>query len=322
MLLSFVLHELGHALATVHVGKEVESAGLFFICIMPGAFVRLRGDVYTDLTKLDQLKIVCGGVWHNAVLCGVTAMALANLKLLLTPFYADGNAVVVNISPWSPLSAHLETGDHIISLNNDELHSSADWDRRLLAHPSSYQDGARGVCWEVNVVLHHHGARLECCMQNTVEKQFDGDACFSYMDAGNTDSFCAPASAVDAGASTLCRSNDDCPAEAGACCVQPAAAGATNTIQVALSIRSSEGKVRVVHYMGNTEELRTLVQLTDLMPRFTFGSTQFLACALAIPALVEYATKLLFQASMSLLVINSLPVPAVDGFAILKIIRS
>jgi len=46
---------------------RVSAFGLFIMYIYPGAFVDIGESVH-KLPPLAQLRIFCGGVWHNAVL--------------------------------------------------------------------------------------------------------------------------------------------------------------------------------------------------------------------------------------------------------------
>ena len=57
---------------------RVNGFGIFLAFIFPGAYVDLNSDHLMVLSSLRQLRIFCGGVWHNLVL---VLFALACIKV-------------------------------------------------------------------------------------------------------------------------------------------------------------------------------------------------------------------------------------------------
>ena len=129
-------------MAAVGQRIRVTSVGVFFAIFIPGAYVRIDQNL-SYLTPLQQLRVYCGGIWHNLVmfcfnfslfnggyplfglrnpltcnivqiLCGVASLTLSTLPVLLSPMYAQGNgATIISIADGSPFSGHLHTGTTI-----------------------------------------------------------------------------------------------------------------------------------------------------------------------------------------------------------------
>lgn len=61
----------------------------------PGAYVDLHTETLFAASSWQQLKIFCGGVWHNLVLSVTAFLVLLSLPTLLTPFYSIHENVVI-----------------------------------------------------------------------------------------------------------------------------------------------------------------------------------------------------------------------------------
>ena len=68
LLLTGLLHELGHAVAAVNENVRLQCFGVFCMCAYVGAFVELQTDRLAAASPLSRLRIFCAGVWHNFVL--------------------------------------------------------------------------------------------------------------------------------------------------------------------------------------------------------------------------------------------------------------
>lgn len=127
-LIAVTVHELGHAVAAASEGIQMEYISVFLAVLFPGALVALNLEIMQAIRKSIVLRIYCAGIWHNAVCCVVTSLALILLPLLLFPLYVHNeNPVVVSVSNRSPLSGYLSPGDVILSSDGVQIHNERDW---------------------------------------------------------------------------------------------------------------------------------------------------------------------------------------------------
>ncbi|KAK9863384.1 hypothetical protein WJX84_000295 [Apatococcus fuscideae] len=126
--ISVSVHEAGHALAAASEGVGVHYVAAFSLLLLPGAYVALDGDTLAVLGPWRTLRVVCAGVWHNAVLCVVCWMTALLLPWLLLPLYSSGHGAVVRVMPeTSPLTGHMAPLDAITSVDQCPVSSAEDW---------------------------------------------------------------------------------------------------------------------------------------------------------------------------------------------------
>ncbi|EIE24169.1 hypothetical protein COCSUDRAFT_41457 [Coccomyxa subellipsoidea C-169] len=129
--LSLGVHEAGHALAAAAEGVGIHHMAVFLVLLLPGAYVALDTDTLTILNPLRSLRVICAGVWHNAVLCCMCWVVALSLPWILSPGYSIGNgAVVRQLSEASPVGAYLSPGDMILSVNQCPVKGSRDGEGR------------------------------------------------------------------------------------------------------------------------------------------------------------------------------------------------
>ncbi|KAG0249887.1 Membrane-bound transcription factor site-2 protease [Mortierella polycephala] len=131
LLVSGVIHEAGHAIAAAREKTQVSSTGIFLYILYPGAFVDISSRAMAIMTPIQQLRVICAGVWHNAVLFGLSWIFLASgaLQLLFQVFgwiQMDDGLSVVDVAQQSALRQLLKPGYVIrqlddISLKGDPL---------------------------------------------------------------------------------------------------------------------------------------------------------------------------------------------------------
>ncbi|KAK9817848.1 hypothetical protein WJX72_003051 [[Myrmecia] bisecta] len=125
---SVAVHEAGHAIAAASEGIGVQQVGAFMLLLLPGAYVALDTNTLAVLAAWRTLRVVCAGVWHNAVLCVLCWLLALMLPWLLLPLYSTGQGAVVRFAhPGSPLAQHLAPGDVITAVNQCPIKGSADW---------------------------------------------------------------------------------------------------------------------------------------------------------------------------------------------------
>ncbi|DBB04615.1 TPA: hypothetical protein ACH3X1_012685 [Trebouxia sp. C0004] len=138
---SIAVHEAGHAVAAASEGVGVQHVGAFTLLLLPGAYVALDSGALGTLGPWRTLRVVCAGVWHNAVLCALCWLCALLLPQLLTPLYFKGTGAAVRVvNEGSPLSGQLEAGDNIWMLNQCPVTSSRSWLDCLAS--SNFHDGA------------------------------------------------------------------------------------------------------------------------------------------------------------------------------------
>ncbi|GLD69166.1 membrane-bound transcription factor site-2 protease isoform X1 [Lates japonicus] len=121
LLLSGVIHELGHAVAALREQVRVNGFGMFVFVVYPGAFVDLFTTHLNLISPMQQLRIFCAGVWHNFVLCVAALAFLFLLPLLLFPMYSTGGgALVIDVIQGSAADGPrgLSVGDIVTGLED------------------------------------------------------------------------------------------------------------------------------------------------------------------------------------------------------------
>ncbi|KAJ2688849.1 hypothetical protein IWW39_001898 [Coemansia spiralis] len=126
LILCAVVHELGHALAAARATIRLRSFGLFVLGAYPGAFVDLPRDKLEQAPVTQQLRIVCAGVWHNAV-TALLAWLLVHSGGLGWAFSHSGwtrvdtGVVVVDVAQSSPLSGRIPLLSTVYRVDDAEL---------------------------------------------------------------------------------------------------------------------------------------------------------------------------------------------------------
>ncbi|KAJ2884315.1 hypothetical protein IWW38_005441, partial [Coemansia aciculifera] len=127
LIICAIIHELGHALAAARARIRLRSFGLFVIGVYPGAFVDLSRDKLEQAPVTQQLRIVCAGVWHNAV-TALLAWLLVHSGGLGWAFShsgwtrVDSGVVVVDVAQTSPLYGRIPLLSTVYRLDDIELH--------------------------------------------------------------------------------------------------------------------------------------------------------------------------------------------------------
>lgn len=80
LLLSGIVHEMGHALSAASESVKVETSGCFLALLYPGAFVELHSGLLAIIRPVQQLRVFCAGIWHNFILALVALFLLFNLS--------------------------------------------------------------------------------------------------------------------------------------------------------------------------------------------------------------------------------------------------
>ncbi|KAI8598759.1 peptidase M50, partial [Dissophora ornata] len=349
LLVSGVFHEFGHAVAAAREKTQVSSTGIFLYILYPGAFVDISSRALAIMSPLQQLRVICAGVWHNAVMFIAAWIFLATGALQLSfriigwNHMTDGLSVV-DIDPLSPLSEVLEVGSIIrrvddTSLIGDPLEI---WSKILLPSTATHDQGDTpsqldsGFCIP-NTLLFVKPS--DCCLF-TPEMQFghakdENLSCFTpynpsdgspvpQEEIGNSERVlakngqCLPSRDVLADSRpTRCSSQSpDC--GEGKACYRP-----FNPYKTASMVRlycatpswatksTATTDRKVVLYQGDPKDIWEAVQVTTMGSRWSF-------LPLWLPNAILLTIRYTMSFSLALSVLNIVPARHLDGHHALK----
>ncbi|NXP97400.1 MBTP2 protease, partial [Vidua macroura] len=310
ILISGVIHEVGHGVAAIREQVRFNGFGIFIFIVYPGAFVDLFTTHLQLISPVQQLRIFCAGVWHNFVLGVASFMVLFLLPAILFPFYYTGvGALVTEVAEDSPANGPrgLFVGDLVTNLQDCPVYNVEDWNSCLGDISEKSQVGycvsaatLQQLSFPARVYRRLDGT-VECCSNNSLT-----DICFSYSNKLESHLYaCMPARKVIE-ASKVCRTNMDCHKDfVPSFCVTP-------------SLENQTRLIRVKHpphidmlYVGHPMHLQYTVSLSSFVPRQNFLSID-------LPVMIETFCKYLISLSGALAVINAVPCFALDGQWILN----
>ncbi|XP_051909817.1 membrane-bound transcription factor site-2 protease isoform X1 [Hippocampus zosterae] len=307
LLLSGVIHELGHAVAALREQVRVNGFGMFVFVVYPGAFVDLFTTHLNIVSPAQQLRIFCAGVWHNFMLCVLALAFLFLLPLFLLPFYSSGGgALVTEVVQGSAADGPrgLSVGDLVTGLEECPVAVVEDWNSCLshLAHApqTGYCVPAASLqpSWAHGRAFKRLDGTMDCCSNNSLT-----DLCFSYIKPHTSEReqyACMPVRKMVTG-TQVCRSDRDCDAEGGpGVCVTPSLQNQTRFIRVAHPPEAH------MLFVGYPPHLQHAVSLTNFVPRVGFLHFD-------LPVFLETFCKYVFSLSGALAVVNSVPCFALDG---------
>ncbi|NXJ46916.1 MBTP2 protease, partial [Spizaetus tyrannus] len=299
ILISGVIHEVGHGVAAIREQVRFNGFGIFIFIVYPGAFVDLFTTHLQLISPVQQLRIFCAGVWHNFVLGVASFMGLFLLPAILFPFYYTGvGALVTEVAEDSPANGPrgLFVGDLVTNLQDCPVYSVEDWNSCLGDISEKSQVGycisaatLQQLSFPARVYRRLDGT-VECCSNNSLT-----DICFSY--SNNLDSHlyaCLPARKVIE-ASKVCRTNMDCQKDfVPSFCVTP-------------SLENQTRLIRVKHpphidmlYVGHPMHLQYTVSLSSFVPRQNFLSID-------LPVVIETFCKYPLKYVWGFFFINAVP---------------
>ncbi|KAF9962616.1 Membrane-bound transcription factor site-2 protease [Mortierella alpina] len=149
LLVSGVIHEAGHAVAAARERTQVSSTGIFLYILYPGAFVDISPRALAIMSPLQQLRVICAGVWHNIVLFILVWAFLSSGALMLCLrvigwTQMDHGLSVVDVDKTSDLSGHLRLGSIITKVNDLSLKGDPLdlWKTSLLPPPGPSHDNS------------------------------------------------------------------------------------------------------------------------------------------------------------------------------------
>lgn len=310
VLISGVVHEIGHGIAAIREQVRFNGFGIFLFIIYPGAFVDLFTTHLQLISPVQQLRIFCAGIWHNFVLALLGILALVLLPVILLPFYYTGVGVLITeVAEDSPAIGPrgLFVGDLVTHLQDCPVTNVQDWNECLDTIAYEPQIGycisastLQQLSFPVRAYKRLDGS-TECCNNHSLT-----DVCFSYRNNFNKRLHtCLPArKAVEA--TQVCRTNKDCKkSSSSSFCIIPSLETHTRLIKV-----KHPPQIDML-YVGHPLHLHYTVSITSFIPRFNFLSID-------LPVVVETFVKYLISLSGALAIVNAVPCFALDGQWILN----
>ncbi|RUP50327.1 hypothetical protein BC936DRAFT_139614, partial [Jimgerdemannia flammicorona] len=332
LLVSGVFHEAGHAIAAAREGIPINNAGIFLYILYPGAFVDIPSRTLALLPPLRQLRVICAGVWHNAVLYLGLSLALSvGLKIgfqligwkLLE---ATGGVAIVAISQNSALYGHLSISSVIYRLDDTYLDNNIkDWNDFLLSLTN--HDTQNGFCVGIKELSDDP---LDCCQidaENPFSKSSNPSlSCFERFshqkqppEHSLRNPFCLPSLNILASSPPheRCETDFDCGGVVGGICMTPYApfkAGRVLRIyfkwppwhpEAAKMDREKEDEKSVV-FIGELVDVWESVQVSVLQPQYSF-------LPVWLPHVIEMTLSYTCSFTLALSLLNILPAFHLDG---------
>jgi S2P endopeptidase len=335
MLVSAVVHELGHALAASMQEAKVDSFGGFLALVFPGAFVQLTG--VNALTPFRQLKVWCAGAWHNFVLALVCLAMVSCMPAALSALYGRGSgALVVSLPSGSPLATHVRPGDVIVGLGRFPVQDGGASFRSAVSQLVETGDSA-GFCLSEAVFQENAHPASECCDLLASGQEHPRLQCFSLTDGVHLGQRRYCISPAIAATRRTCRSTADCsstrpPLDGGDDGAGGDGGGGRGTPEkcfipllpeheklIDIRVRSARtGKVNHFFYQGHPHVLGQSVSVSSYVPRHGWAMPAAVARAVAVwdlPNMLERQLQYLASISLALAILNMAPVFWLDGEA-------
>ncbi|KAI9500071.1 hypothetical protein GGI25_004154 [Coemansia spiralis] len=315
LLFCAVVHELGHAFTAARASITVHSAGLFVIGLYPGAFVDLQKTELDRRPIREQLRVVCAGVWHNAV-TALIAWLLMHSGLLLVLEHAgwsqipDGVAVM-DVAKQSPLHTTIPVFSTVYRVDDVWL------------APADDGFGSSPIQRWTSVLMNSGTESLGFCASPR-ENLDDGLCCemsqeFPLGESPHNDLFCFEHAASNN--ATMCfiigdvlvrsRCSVDVDCNKGLMCVRPRAPFPTDSRVVRIYHRLS-GRSKMAIYQGSPTRLWLDVSVSVLSPRWPYR----------LPIWSEHLVQYVLSFSLAFCLLNSLPAWHLDGDHALRLLLS
>ncbi|KAM7345210.1 membrane-bound transcription factor site-2 protease [Cochliomyia hominivorax] len=193
LLITTVVHELGHAIAAVLEDIPVTGFGFHLYFCLPVAYTEISTEHLNALKWLRKLRILCAGIWHNFVFAAVCYLLLSTLGFMAAPLYRlNKNVIVTQVAPQSPLKAKgdrgLKEGNIITQINDCDVYNEDSWFRCLLSalrtKPAFCVSSDFIRLNDESIEISHHSSdgTLQCCDNKNAKL-----CCFEYIDDFSND---------------------------------------------------------------------------------------------------------------------------------------
>lgn len=330
LLISGVIHEAGHAIASFHEHIPINHSGIFLYIVYPGAFVDIPSRPLSLLSPIRQLKVICAGVWHNFVLWVITAFVLSSgLKLCLQltgwrSLESGGGVSVVDVSSESPMAPHLPISSVIYRLNDYYLENNIlDWNK-ILVEDGVWSKSSSGFCVEGDELqVAESKANLDCC-KITPQEPFGTSpdsalGCFQdfFGDQGKPSAdpqylICLhTANTLTHPKRVECSRSIDCPGSKSRCMAPYTPEPAAQALRIYRRPPSWENAEKYredkpIVFVGELVDVWESVKVGILQPRFAF-------LPVSLPQMLELTVSYMSSFTLALSLLNILPAFQLDG---------
>ncbi|KAF5204364.1 Membrane-bound transcription factor site-2 protease-like protein [Thalictrum thalictroides] len=337
-LISVAVHEFGHAISAASEGIQIEYIAIYIAVMFPGALVAFNYESLQTLPQRTTLRIYCAGIWHNAVILDVTSTS--PLSSYLSPGdiieSVDGLKIHDPREWMEMLTLMSKQSLQNLQYGNDSESSQAitsikgycvpnDWmkDEEKIQLVDNYSFCPAGLtafstvpCFDTNVF---DDVSSEDVRRNTTK----GRQCFNAGDVVQLNK-CGKGWLENRTNGSSCDCSQD---EA---CIIPSMVPGLMWVKISykrpysseclwlgknLSVLGSPGATNcggTFVFIGDVLSIENSVQLTAYQPRLA------LKFALNLPNFLEKLLACIFHVSLTLALLNSLPVFLLDGESILE----
>ncbi|XP_031287834.1 membrane-bound transcription factor site-2 protease homolog isoform X2 [Pistacia vera] len=337
-LIAVSVHEFGHAVAAASEGIQVEYIAIFIAILFPGALVALNYDLLQALPRFTVLRVYCAGIWHNAACCAVCGLALFLMPVILFPFYTYGDSpMVLDVPSTSPLSGYLSPGDVIVSLDGTHIHNEHDWmemasllDRQTLQNSNlsgftglRAVNGRKGYCVPNSMIEESKKIQL-VDSQSGCPGEFTAFVTVECSDTSTSSDVTSEDGQSNKRESRHCLNAKDIVklnkcgdgwmttvTNQSSCICSKLGRDSISDSGTADFVKHGCGGTFV--FVGDLITMAHSIQLTTYRPRWTFAFVAYL------PNMLEKVLMCVFHISLTLALLNSLPVYFLDGESILEV---
>uniref|UniRef100_A0AC35F688 Membrane-bound transcription factor site-2 protease n=1 Tax=Panagrolaimus sp. PS1159 TaxID=55785 RepID=A0AC35F688_9BILA len=330
LVISGIIHELGHAFAAINANVRVTGFGIFIYGIYPGAFTEIDTDELERATSAQKLRIYSAGIWHNLILALLGYFVYIFIPFLCLPLFHTGAGVLVtalhdNFSP--KYGYYLSTTD-VFSLTASTNRISSVGGEMACCQEFENITSASHICfqyynekWSTNIQtnasikhstqmvnfgeslgIKNRAYRANINNVNNAEKEPTTQTNFGRkLDPLSREELsfaCLPAREVTEHfpCSDISPQQKD-----GLTCVYPAMYN--GTVLLRFDVRNVSNPVI---FIGQLSEARFLLNLQDLVPR-----SQWIPYF--IPGQLELSCKYFITFSLALGLLNAVPCHGLDG---------
>ncbi|KAI9457607.1 hypothetical protein BJY52DRAFT_465448 [Lactarius psammicola] len=303
---SQAMHEAGHAVSAALDGVPLQSLGASLMFVLPAAFVAFPSHAIATLSPHVRARIAAAGPFLSALLGLALMLPLGRLFLLAG--YSDISAeglMVASVTPDSPLASHLPLGSLLTALDDLPLADAKEsiWSEYLTTLPSpEFKEPA--WCVDTKWFLSHpHG----CCAAPPPGS--GSEACLIPLTDEETPRCTNAPELLVPTTNTVTRCEGLC--TKGQMCVR--LRGGEEFFRISVQSDNHKHPTRIVLWRGARDEIHQAVDVTRWRPRSPF-------LPLWLPNLTAEVMQYIQTLTLSLFLLNLLPLPQLDGGILLDAI--
>eukprot|EP01112_Ceratiomyxa_fruticulosa_P009284 TRINITY_DN241_c0_g1_i1.p1 TRINITY_DN241_c0_g1~~TRINITY_DN241_c0_g1_i1.p1 ORF type:complete len:496 (+),score=51.50 TRINITY_DN241_c0_g1_i1:151-1638(+) len=310
LMISGVLHELGHAIAAVGERVKVNHFGLFVTILYPGAFVDLGEEMLNRITPIQQLRIFCAGSWHNLALAVFSLVLMFSVQLWMSPLYMYSNQgpYIVGVFEPSPFGGEISQGDIVTAVDNCTTNNVRDLQECLMSIASNANNGSQGYLIDdlflssLSETSNNSERQPYCC-----ETDYAGSLqCFENSKSGVQNFYCLSARSI---LSNYPSCENELNSEN---CIYPVLPQGVYLLRLYTKSKAGEKKMHL--FAGTPEDLWYSFMVRDYQIRWRILSFLPLDLPFYITTLLYYIASI----SAGLALLNLAPVFFLDGKWALK----